>query len=54
MVWGGISIGGRKDLYVVGGRSLTGMQCRDEILTPTVIPYTGAVGETFILLDDNA
>ena len=54
MVWGDISIGGRTDLSVVGGRSLTRVWYRAEILTPLVVPYAGAVGETIILLDDNA
>ena len=54
MVWGSISIGGSTDLYVVDGRSLSGVRYRDEILNPLVVSYAEAVGETFILLDDNA
>ena len=53
MVWGGIGIGSHTDLYVIRGGLLT-TWCRDEILRPTVLPYAGAVGGAFILLDDNA
>ena len=32
----------------------TAIRYRDEILDPIVRPYAGAVGPTFILMDDNA
>lgn len=54
MVWEAFSIGGRTDLYVVRGRSLIAVRYRDEIFTPIVISYAGAVGKSFILMDDNA
>ncbi len=53
MVWGGISITGKTDLHVVEG-NLTGVRYRDEILHPIVRPYAGAIGDDFVLMDDNA
>ena len=53
MVWAGISIDGKTDLHVIPG-NLSGVRYRDEILHPIVIPYAGAVGYGFILMDDNA
>jgi hypothetical protein len=54
MVWGGISYDGSTDLYVIRNGSLTGIAYRDEILAPIVRPYPGAIGDDFILMDDNA
>lgn len=54
MVWGGVSIDGRTDLYVIPGGSLTALRYRDEILEPIVRPFAGAIGETFRLVQDNA
>jgi hypothetical protein len=53
MVWAGISIDGKTDLHVIAG-NLSGVRYRDEILHPIVKPYAGAVGDGFILMDDNA
>ena len=53
MVWGGISTGGKTDLLIIQG-NLNAQRYLHEILTPLVIPYAGAVGEGFILMDDNA
>ncbi|GFX46966.1 DDE_3 domain-containing protein [Trichonephila clavipes] len=39
---------------VTEGETLTGMRYRDEILDPYVHPYAGAIGNDFILMDDNA
>ena len=52
MVWAGISIDGKTDLHVIAG-NLSGVRYRDEILHPIVRPYPGAVGDGFILMDDN-
>jgi hypothetical protein len=52
MVWAGISIDGKTDLHVIAGY-LSGVRYRDEILHPIVRPYAGAVGDCFILMDDN-
>ncbi|GFW88822.1 transposable element Tcb2 transposase [Trichonephila clavipes] len=54
IVWAGISLGGHTDLYVFQGGTLTGVRYRDEILDPYVHPYTVAIGNDFILMDDNA
>ena len=54
MVWAGISIEGRTDLHVINGCALTGIRYREEILHPMVRPFAGAVGDDFILMDDNA
>jgi len=53
MVWAGISIGGCTELYVING-NLTGARYRDEILHPIVRPFAGAIGNDFVLMDDNA
>ncbi|GBL95542.1 Kinesin-like protein KIF11 [Araneus ventricosus] len=50
MVRAGISLGGHTDLHVFHGGTLTGVRYHDEILDP----YAGAIGNDFILMDDNA
>ncbi|GFT69107.1 DDE_3 domain-containing protein [Trichonephila clavipes] len=54
MVCTGISLGGHTDLHVFQGGTLTGMRYRNEILDPYVRPYTGAIANEFILMDNNA
>jgi transposase len=54
MVWGGVCMDGRTDLYVLPGGTLTAQRYRDEILEPIVRPFAGAIGEGFILMQDNA
>ncbi|GFX23454.1 transposable element Tcb1 transposase [Trichonephila clavipes] len=54
MVWGGISIGGRTDLHIIRNGTLTGRRYADDILRPHVIPYAGAIGDSFVFQDDNA
>ena len=53
MVWAGISIDGKTDLHVIAG-NLSGVRYSDEIVHPIVRPYAGAVGDGFILMNDNA
>ncbi|GFV73306.1 transposable element Tcb2 transposase [Trichonephila clavipes] len=53
LVYGGISIDGRTDLYIIGDGPLTARRYRDEILRPIVVPYAAAIGDDFILMDDN-
>ncbi|GFW21453.1 transposable element Tcb2 transposase [Trichonephila clavipes] len=53
MVWGGISIGGRTDLHIIRNGTLTGRRYADEMLRPHAIPYTGAIGDSFVFQDDN-
>ena len=54
MVWAGISINGKTDLYVVENGSLTAMRCFNEILDQFVRLYAGVIRPDFILMDDNA
>lgn len=54
MVWGGISLEGRTDLYRLDNGTLTAIRYRDEILGPIVRTYAGAVGPGFLLVHDNA
>lgn len=53
MVWGGISMQGRTDLYCLENGPLTAIRYQDEIIEPIVRPYTGAVGPGFLLMHDN-
>ena len=53
LVWAGISFDGRTDLYVMLNGSGNVLRYRDEILAPFVVPSAGAVGQEFILMDDN-
>ncbi|KAI4886441.1 hypothetical protein NFI96_004134 [Prochilodus magdalenae] len=54
MVWGGISLEGRTDLYRLDNGTLTAIRYQDAILGPVVRPYTGAVGPGFLLVHNNA
>ena len=54
MVWGGISWDGRTDLCVLHRGTLTAQRYRDDILDVHVRSYAGAIGDPFILMDDNA
>lgn len=53
MVWAGISLDGKTDVKVIRG-GLNARRYVDEILQPEVIPYAAAIGERFVLMDDNA
>ncbi|GFX59088.1 transposable element Tcb2 transposase [Trichonephila clavipes] len=53
LVYGGISIDGRTYLYIIRDGPLTARRYRDEILRPIVVPYAAAIGDDFILMDDN-
>ncbi|GFV57862.1 transposable element Tcb2 transposase [Trichonephila clavipes] len=54
LVCGGISIDGRTDLSIIRDGPLTARRYRDEILRPLVVPYAAAIGDDFILMDDNS
>ncbi|GFV66749.1 transposable element Tcb2 transposase [Trichonephila clavipes] len=54
LVWAGISLGGHTDLHVFHEGTVTGLRYWDEILDPYVRPYAAAIGNDFILMDDNA
>lgn len=53
-VWGGICLGGRTDLVVLINASMTATRYRDMVVEPIIIPFAGAIGERFVLIDDNA
>ncbi|GFV25868.1 transposable element Tcb2 transposase [Trichonephila clavipes] len=53
LVYGGISIDGRTDLYIIRDGPMTARRYRDEILRPVLVPYAAAIGDDFILMDDN-
>ncbi|GFW60995.1 transposable element Tcb2 transposase [Trichonephila clavipes] len=53
LVYGRISIDERTVLYIIRDGPLTARRYRDEILRPIVIPYAAAIGDDFILMDDN-
>ncbi|GFW60144.1 transposable element Tcb2 transposase [Trichonephila clavipes] len=42
------------DLYIIREGPLTARRYRDEILRPIVVPYAAAIGDDFILMDDNS
>ena len=54
MVWAGISALWKTDLHVIDNGTLTALRYVNEILDAYVRPYAGAVGENFILMDENA
>ena len=47
------SIDGCTDLHIIQSGALTGRRYRDEILRSIVVPYALAIGDNFILMDDN-
>ncbi|GFY28323.1 transposable element Tcb2 transposase [Trichonephila clavipes] len=53
LVYGGISIDGCTELYIIRDGPLTARRFRDEILRPIVVPYAAAIGDDFILMEDN-
>ncbi|GFU27506.1 transposable element Tcb2 transposase [Trichonephila clavipes] len=44
----------RTDLHIIRNGTLTGRRYADEILRLHVIPYAGAIGDSFVFQDDNA
>lgn len=54
IIWPAIvSIGGHTDLYFIRNGSLTAQRYCDVILEPIVHPYTAAIDQEFIFMDDN-
>ena len=53
MVWAGISVNGKTDLYVVENETLTAVRYCNEILDQFVRPYASAISPDFILIEDN-
>ncbi|GFX91676.1 transposable element Tcb2 transposase [Trichonephila clavipes] len=54
LVYGGIFIDGRIDLYIIRDGPLTARRYRDEILRPIVVPYVAAIRDDLILMDVNS
>ncbi|GFT34981.1 transposable element Tcb2 transposase [Trichonephila clavipes] len=53
LVYGGISIDGRTELYIIRDGPLTARRYRDEILRHIVVSYAAAIGDYFILRVNN-
>ncbi|GFV02470.1 transposable element Tcb2 transposase [Trichonephila clavipes] len=53
LVYGGISIDGRTDPYIIRDGPLTAPRYRDEILRPIEVPYAAAIGDDLLLMGDN-
>ncbi|GFS80914.1 transposable element Tcb2 transposase [Trichonephila clavipes] len=53
LVYGGISIDGRTDLYIIRDGPLTARRYRGQIFRLIVVPYAAAIGGDFILMEDN-
>ena len=53
MVWVGISIDRRMDLYLIRNGILKAQWYADETLRFHVVPYTAAIGNSFLLMQDN-
>ncbi|GFV41146.1 transposable element Tcb2 transposase [Trichonephila clavipes] len=53
LLFGGISIDGHTDPYIIRDGPLTARRYRDEILRPIEVPYAAAIGDDFLLMDDN-
>ncbi|GBM26193.1 hypothetical protein AVEN_197011-1 [Araneus ventricosus] len=51
IIWAWLSA--HTDFHVLHGRALTTVKYKDKILDSYVGPYTGAIGEEFVLMDDN-
>ena len=52
-VWGGVILGGKTDLICIQG-SLTARAYLETMLQPIGLPFSGALGEGFTLMHDNA
>ncbi|GFX33468.1 transposable element Tcb2 transposase [Trichonephila clavipes] len=54
LVWGGIMLGSRTDLYIFDAGSVNGTRYCKEILLPYVHLFRGGMGLQFLFMDDNA
>ena len=52
MVWKGINVNGKTDLYAIENGTLTALSYCNEILNQFVRPYMGSIGQECILMDD--
>ncbi|GFS91967.1 transposable element Tcb2 transposase [Trichonephila clavipes] len=53
LVYGGVTIEGRTDLYIMRDGPLTAHRYREGIFRPIVVPCAAAIGDDFILMDYN-
>lgn len=53
-VWGGICFNGRTELVVLINATMTAARYRDMVIEPIIVPFAAAIGDNFILIDDNA
>ena len=54
MVWAGIMANGKTDLYVIENGTLAALRYCNEIFDQFVRLYVGAIGQEFVLIDENA
>ncbi|GFX05229.1 transposable element Tcb2 transposase [Trichonephila clavipes] len=54
LVWGGIVLGSRTDLYIFDAGSVNGTRYCNEILLPYVRLFRGVMGLQFLFMDNNA
>ncbi|GFT46787.1 transposable element Tcb2 transposase [Trichonephila clavipes] len=54
LVWGGIMLNGRTELYIFDRGSVTGDRYCEEVLLPHGRLFRGAIDPDFIIMDDNA
>ncbi|GFW99216.1 transposable element Tcb2 transposase [Trichonephila clavipes] len=53
MVWAGIMINGRTRVHVVANGTMTSQRYIDEVLLPHFRLFRGAVGDKFVIMNDN-
>ncbi|GFV24789.1 hypothetical protein TNCV_882571 [Trichonephila clavipes] len=54
MVWAGINTGELTDLHIIRNGNLTAQSFANKILRLHVVPYAAAIGDSFLLIQDNA
>ncbi|GFW33823.1 transposable element Tcb2 transposase [Trichonephila clavipes] len=54
MVWAGISISGHNDLHIICLSNLMAQKYADEVLRPLAVSDAAAIGDSFLLMQDNA
>ncbi|GFS72788.1 transposable element Tcb2 transposase [Trichonephila clavipes] len=53
LAYGGISIDGRTDFYIIRDGPLTARRYRGEIIRPILVSCAAVIGDEFILMDDD-
>nr|CAH7724202.1 unnamed protein product [Callosobruchus chinensis] len=54
MLWAGVSLEARTELYIIPRGSLTAVRYIDEILQEFVVPYVDSIRNKFIPMHDSA